>query len=171
MIQHHRGRPPSREMWLFGMVDTSHQPALGYMRIVQDRTAATLLPIIQQHVAQGTVVHSDEWRSYSQVAALPPVQSLDCEPFCNICWPNNRRSYPTCQILLESCKTETKTYEGMPHRPHSRLPWWIYVERKAWKIINWCLEQHHTGHCSSIHCVHLIELVTRLLMQAIKLIE
>ena len=75
MIQHHRGRPPSREMWVFGMLDTSHQPALGYMRIVEDRTAATLLPIIQQHVAQGTIVHSDEWRSYTQVAALPPVQS------------------------------------------------------------------------------------------------
>ena len=75
MTQHHRGRPPSREMWVFGMVDTSHQPALGYMRIVQDRRAATLLPIIQQHVAQGTIIYSDEWRSYSQVAALSPVQS------------------------------------------------------------------------------------------------
>ena len=34
-----------------------------------------LLPIIQRHVLSGTIVHSDEWRSYSQVAGLPGVQS------------------------------------------------------------------------------------------------
>ena len=31
--------------------------------------------IVTHHSAQGTIVHSDEWRSYTQVAALPPVQS------------------------------------------------------------------------------------------------
>ena len=58
---------------MFGIVDTSHTPALGYMELVQKRDAATLLPIIQRHVAPGSVVHSDQWRAYSQVAALPPV--------------------------------------------------------------------------------------------------
>ena len=56
------------------MVDVSHAPALGYMEIVQDRQAATLLPIIQQHVQRGTVIHSDQWSSYSQVSTLPNVQ-------------------------------------------------------------------------------------------------
>lgn len=58
---------------MFGMVDVSHTPALGYMQIVQDRTAATLLPIIQAHLAGGTIVHSDQWASYSQVSRLPNV--------------------------------------------------------------------------------------------------
>jgi len=31
---------------MFGMVDTSITPALGYMELVPDRMAATLLPII-----------------------------------------------------------------------------------------------------------------------------
>ena len=35
--------------WMFGMVDTSITPALGYMESVPDRIAATLLPIIQRH--------------------------------------------------------------------------------------------------------------------------
>lgn len=60
---------------MFGMVDTSHSPSLGYMEIVNCRDAATLLPIIQAHVAPGTVVHSDQWSSYSRVASLPNVSS------------------------------------------------------------------------------------------------
>ena len=62
-------------MWVFGLVDTSHSPALGYMEIVQTRDAATLLPIIQQHVAPGTIIHSDQWRAYRRVAALPNMAS------------------------------------------------------------------------------------------------
>ena len=46
---------------------------LGYMELVQKRDAATLLPIMQRHVAPGSVVHSDQWRTSNQVAALPPV--------------------------------------------------------------------------------------------------
>ena len=56
------------------MVDVSHTPALGYMEIVQDRQAATLLLIIQQHVQCGTAIHSDQWSSYSQLSTLPNVQ-------------------------------------------------------------------------------------------------
>ena len=60
---------------MFGMVDVSHTPALGYMELVQQRDARTLLPIIQQHTAPGTVIHSDQWRSYNGVSQLPNVSS------------------------------------------------------------------------------------------------
>ena len=39
------------------------------MQLVDRRNAATLLPIIQQHVYPGTVVHSDEWAVYSQISS------------------------------------------------------------------------------------------------------
>ena len=58
---------------MFGLVDTSHTPGLGYMQIVPRRDAGTLLPIIQRSVAPGTIVHSDEWAAYRRIATLPPV--------------------------------------------------------------------------------------------------
>ena len=62
LFPHHRGRPTTNEVWVFGIVGVSQQPALGYMEIVQACDAATLLPIIQAHTAPGTTVHSDQWQ-------------------------------------------------------------------------------------------------------------
>ena len=71
--QNHRGRPPRQERWVFGLCDTSFDPALGYMELLPDRRAGTLLPIIQAHVKPGTIIASDEWRAYSNVGQLPNV--------------------------------------------------------------------------------------------------
>ena len=71
--QHHRGRGPRSEVWVFGMVDTSQSPALGVMKIVPDRSAATLLPIMQQHLRSGTTVHSDQWAAYNSVQQMSVV--------------------------------------------------------------------------------------------------
>ena len=60
-------------MWVFGLVDTSHKPALGAMQVVAQRDAATLLPLIQQFTKPGTEVWSDEWRAYRNVGTLPNV--------------------------------------------------------------------------------------------------
>lgn len=65
--KYHRGRAPEREMWVFGLVDTSVYPSKGYMTLVPDRKASTLLPIIREVCKPGTIVHSDEWRAYSRI--------------------------------------------------------------------------------------------------------
>ena len=62
-------------MSVFGLVDTSQTPALGYMEVVARRNAATLLPIINAHTAPGTIVHSDEWAAYRSVQNLPNVSN------------------------------------------------------------------------------------------------
>ena len=58
---------------MFGMADTSQTPAVGYMELVPQRDAATLLPIIQQHVLPGTTIWSDQWAAYNNVGTLPGV--------------------------------------------------------------------------------------------------
>ena len=71
--QYHCGQPTMSEQWVFGMVDTSQTPALGVMVTVQRRDAATLLPIIQQHIRPGSIVWSDEWAAYRRLQQLTPV--------------------------------------------------------------------------------------------------
>ena len=46
-------------------------PAQGYMEIVAQRDAVTLLPIIRRHVASGSTV----WSAYNKVSSLPNVNS------------------------------------------------------------------------------------------------
>ncbi|XP_071965519.1 uncharacterized protein [Antedon mediterranea] len=68
-----RGRAPEREMWVFGLVDTTTKPARGYLQFVEDRSAATLLPIIEDKTRPGTIIHSDMWAAYRQVVAIPGI--------------------------------------------------------------------------------------------------
>ena len=57
------------------MVDCNQQPALGYMKIVDDRSSNTLLPIIQARVKPGTDIRSDYWSAYGGVSRLPNVST------------------------------------------------------------------------------------------------
>ena len=59
------------------MVDT-YSPALGFMQLVARRDAATLLPIIRNHVdhvAPGTIINADQAAMYNRVGCLPGVAS------------------------------------------------------------------------------------------------
>ena len=60
---------------MFGVCDTSHTPALGFMQVVGQRDAATLLLIVRRHVAPGTIIWSDQWAAYRNISHLPNVAS------------------------------------------------------------------------------------------------
>ncbi len=55
------------------MVDITHTPAMGYMEIVAHRDAGTLLPIIGNHIAQGTEIWSDQWAACNNISSFPNV--------------------------------------------------------------------------------------------------
>ena len=71
--KNHRGRPARSENWVFGMVDTSRNPALGVMRLVPRRDAATLLPIIKDWCLSGTIIYFDEGAAYNRINTLPNI--------------------------------------------------------------------------------------------------
>ena len=54
--------------------------------LVDDCSAATLLPLIQQFIAPGSIIHSDEWAAYrniTQMNMVPPYQHLTVNHLVN----------------------------------------------------------------------------------------
>ena len=63
--KYHRGhRVPER--WAFDGIDSESN--LGFLMLVDDRSAVTLLRLIQQFIAPGSIIHSDEWAAYRNIA-------------------------------------------------------------------------------------------------------
>ena len=96
------------------MIDVSHTPALGYMEVVPRHDAATLLPIIQQHLHPGSVVHSDEWAAYNQVQHLPNV-SQHCTVNHSISFTNpiNGTHTQNIESYWNRVKTKFKRMKGV----------------------------------------------------------
>ena len=59
----------SEQQQIFGLYDTNAN--VGHVQFVADRTAATLLPIIQQFCMPNTIIHSDMWAAYNGIVNLP----------------------------------------------------------------------------------------------------
>ena len=54
--------------WVFGGMERGSGDSL--LVEVAHRDAATLLPIIANHVKPGSIVYSDEWSAYNQLSAI-----------------------------------------------------------------------------------------------------
>ena len=66
-VKAHRGRVPSNQVWGFGDFDTFYKPDRGFMIYVVSRNKETLFSIILQHIMQGSIIHSDEWKTYADL--------------------------------------------------------------------------------------------------------
>lgn len=114
LVQNHRGRPPRSIQWVFGMVDTSVTPALGVMRVVPNRSAATLLPVLQQHLRPGTTVWSDEWAAYQRVQQLSVVSQYDSvNHSINFVDPNTGVHTQNVESYWNRVKTKFKRMKGV----------------------------------------------------------
>ena len=69
--------------WVFGGMERTAGEC--YSVEVKHRDAATLLPIIQQHVRPGSIAYSDEWSSYQNLNAATGVVRKHCKPFTPLC--------------------------------------------------------------------------------------
>lgn len=54
--------------WVFSIYDTSKE--LGHIKLVDDRRAETLIPLIQKYVVTGSTIHSDQWPAYDRLSQL-----------------------------------------------------------------------------------------------------
>ena len=58
------GNRVSKQTWVFGICDSSTTPAVGFMKVVPDRRAQTLIPIIKEIIRPGTIIWDGEWSAY-----------------------------------------------------------------------------------------------------------
>lgn len=62
-VKYHRGNPHvGIKIWVFGMVERATNTLILYP--VADRTADTLIPLIERHVEKGSAIYSDGWSAY-----------------------------------------------------------------------------------------------------------
>ena len=106
-------------------------PLFWVMRIVPDRSAATLLPIIQQHVRSGTIVHSDECAAYNRIQHLPPVgQHRVVNHSLHFVDPATSVHAPHAESYWNRVKTKFKRMKGVPEsmlvsRSQTRVRIWL----------------------------------------------
>lgn len=67
--KYHRGRATEHELWVFGIADTSYSPAKIFLKLVEDKSAASLIPHIYERCRTGTIIISDQWAGYNMLRA------------------------------------------------------------------------------------------------------
>ena len=60
---------PNSDIWIFGGICVNTNKI--FATPVDDRSAGTLLPLIQEHVLPGTTIYSDCWAAYNGIQNLP----------------------------------------------------------------------------------------------------
>lgn len=51
----------TKQQWVFG------EPTECFIFAVENRTAASLIPIIEENIAPGSIIISDKWKSYDSI--------------------------------------------------------------------------------------------------------
>ena len=103
------------------------------MEIVQQRDASTLLPIINDHVAPGTVVHTDEWAAYRRVGSLPNASSHSTvNHSITFVDPTTGTHTQTVESYWNRCKAKLKRMKGcVAHQVPSYLDEFMWRERHS----------------------------------------
>ena len=60
---------PNSDIWIFGGICVNTNKI--FATPVDDRSAGTLLPLIQEHILPGTTIYSDCWAAYNGIRKLP----------------------------------------------------------------------------------------------------
>jgi transposase-like protein len=63
--KYHRGHSVEG-VWIFGGVERTEERKL-FLVQVEDRTAETLLALIERHIHPGSIIYSDLWRGYARI--------------------------------------------------------------------------------------------------------
>lgn len=67
----HKEKGQKTALWIFGIVNTSITPAIGYVEVIERRDQVTYLQIIEKIVKPGTIIFTDDWLAYRNLINNP----------------------------------------------------------------------------------------------------
>ena len=108
--KNHQGRVLPQK-WVFGGICRETRESFMYAvpdRSAPDRSARTLLPIIQASIAPGTTIMSDIWAAYGGIEAMG-FAHLQVKSYISLCRPKHWGAHAKCGELMEKCEEEEQT--------------------------------------------------------------
>lgn len=60
---------PKQHIWIFGGIERKEN-GRAFAKVVENRTKETLVKAIQTNILPGTIIFSDEWAAYNDLASL-----------------------------------------------------------------------------------------------------
>ncbi|KAG0440321.1 hypothetical protein DMUE_1829 [Dictyocoela muelleri] len=124
--KYHRGRISQENRWVFGIVDTAFKPAKYFVKVVPNRRKETLIAIINDVCRPGTIIWSDEWRSYYSIHENFAHERVNHS--INFINPRNDVNTQTIESLWNRLKLKLKSMMGV-----GKLPLQSYLNEWMWK--------------------------------------
>ena len=99
--KYNRGRQVEGH-WVFG--GTERITGECFLVEVDRRDAATLLPLIQQHIRRGSIIYSDEWKAYSRITATTGMSHETVNHSLHFVDPATGAHTQGVEAMWSSCK-------------------------------------------------------------------
>ena len=113
--------------WVFGEVERITGEC--FLVEVEHRDAATLLPLIQQYIRPGSIIYSDEWRSYHQIYATTGMTHMTVNhSLLHFVDPATGVHTQSVEAMWSSCKRVMREERTM----HSKL-FDTYLPEYMWR--------------------------------------
>lgn len=127
--KYHQGRVIRPNQWMFGGIQRGTRT---FMTLVDRRDAATLLPIIQRFILPGTEKHSDLWRAYGGIQALPQgYMHLTVNHSINFVDPQTLAHTQSIEGTWSRFKSKVKSSHGLNTSCEERYD--DYLQEFMWK--------------------------------------
>jgi hypothetical protein len=67
----HTGVAVLKKVWTLVIVDCSETPAKGFISLIKDKSAESIMPLIEKHVRVGSKIFTDEAKVYEKLKKMP----------------------------------------------------------------------------------------------------